>query len=174
KDYAIFMITPDGIIESWNEGVRAIKGYNEEEVIGKHISIFYPEEDIIAKKVERELQKAKEAGEFEEEGWRVRKDGSRFWANVVITAIKDNKGKLKGFTKVTRDFTERKRDELKLRDSEERYRSLVTSVKDYAIFMITPDGIIESWNEGVRAIKGYNEEEVIGKHISIFYPEEDI
>ncbi len=174
KDYAIFRISPDGIIQSWNEGVRAIMGYNADEFIGKHISIFYSDEDIVAGTMKKELLEAKEKGEYTDEGWRLRKDGSCFWANVVITAIRNNKGELRGFTKVTRDFTNRHLDEQKLRESEARYRSLVSSVKDYAIFRISPDGIIQSWNEGVRAIKGYNAEEVIGKHISIFYPKEDI
>ena len=110
KDYAIFMITPDGIISSWNEGVKQIKGYSADEIIGKHISVFYPEEDIKAGKIEYELQKAKEVGEYEDEGWRVRKDGSLFWANVVTTALFNN-GELLGYTKVTRDFTERKKAE---------------------------------------------------------------
>ncbi|MCP4253913.1 MAG: PAS domain S-box protein, partial [Candidatus Scalindua sp.] len=130
KDYAIFMITPDGIIESWNEGVRAIKGYNEEEVIGKHISIFYPEEDIISGKIERELQEAEEVGEYEDEGWRVRKDGSRFWANVVITAIKDNKGKLKGYTKVTRDYTKNYYDRQKLVEYQKSLEQANTKLKE--------------------------------------------
>ncbi len=111
RDYAIFMITPEGIVNSWNEGVKAIKGYTADEIIGKHISIFYPEEDIKAGKIERELQKAKEDGEYEDEGWRIRKDGSRFWANVVFTALHDENGKLIGYTKVTRDFTDRKKAE---------------------------------------------------------------
>ncbi|MCP4265862.1 MAG: PAS domain S-box protein, partial [Candidatus Brocadiaceae bacterium] len=114
RDYAIFKITPEGIIETWNEGVKAIKGYDAADVIGKHISIFYPEEDIKAGKIEHELQKAKENGEYEDEGWRVRKDGSRFWANVVITAIHDDSGNISGFTKVTRDITERMIDQERL------------------------------------------------------------
>ncbi|MHC4454097.1 MAG: PAS domain S-box protein, partial [Planctomycetota bacterium] len=115
RDYAIFMITPDGIVISWNEGVKEIKGYSADEIIGKHISIFYPEKDIKQKKIEYELQKAKEDGQYEDEGWRVRKDGSRFWANVVITALYDDSRTLKGYTKVTRDFSKRKQMEEELK-----------------------------------------------------------
>ncbi len=174
RDYAIFMISTDGIIKSWNEGARRIKGYDTEEVVGKHISIFYPKEDVITRQVELGLQKASEDGEFEDEGWRIKKDGSRFWANVIITAVYNGDGKVIGFTKVTRDFTNRHQGELKLKESEERYRSVVKSDKDYAIFLISTDGSIKRWNEGVKQIKGYNPEEVIGKHISIFYPKEDV
>jgi PAS domain S-box-containing protein len=108
RDYAIFMLDPEGHILTWSAGAERIKGYPAEEVIGKHFSIFYPQPDIRARKPEMELQIARRDGRFEEEGWRVRKDGSRFWANVVITALRDEHGRLYGFGKVTRDLTERK------------------------------------------------------------------
>lgn len=107
KDYAIFMLTPDGYVASWNPGAKNLKGYSEEEIIGKHFSIFYPE-DIKNEYPQYELKKAVEVGRFEDEGWRIRKDGRRFWANVVITTMYDDQGKHIGFSKVTRDLTERK------------------------------------------------------------------
>jgi PAS domain S-box-containing protein len=111
KDYAIFMLDPVGNVVSWNEGAQRIKGYTQDEIIGKHISVFYPKEDVEAGKVEMELNIAAKKGRFEDEGWRVRKDGSRVWANVIITSLFDDGGKLRGFSKVTRDITERKQAE---------------------------------------------------------------
>jgi len=174
KDYAIFMLDREGYIATWNLGAELIKGYKPKEIIGKHFSIFYPEEDIQRNKPGYELEEATEVGRFEDEGWRLRKDGSRFWANVVITALRDETGILRGFGKVTRDLTDRKEAEEVLRRSEERFRLIVEVVEDYAIFMIDPKGYIESWNAGAEHIKGYRANEIIGKHFSIFYPEEDL
>jgi len=125
KDYAIFTTSPEGIMNSWNEGVKAIKGYEADEVIGKHISMFYPEEDVKSGEIEHKLQKAKEDGECEDEGWRIKKDGSRFWANVVITAKHDKNGILIGYTKVTRDFTDRKKNEESLIKYQDHLESIV-------------------------------------------------
>ncbi len=111
KDYAIFMLDPKGIVTTWNAGAQLIKGYRPEEIIGRHFSCFYSKEEVLAGKCERELAIADREGRFEEEGWRVRKDGSRFWANVVLTAVRDARGELRGFAKVTRDLTERRRSE---------------------------------------------------------------
>jgi PAS domain S-box-containing protein len=108
KDYAIFMLDPKGFIVSWNEGAQRIKQYTEEEIIGKHFSIFYTAEDLESGKPERELKIAIETGKYEEEGWRIKKDGTKFWANVLITAIFNNAHELVGFAKITRDLTERK------------------------------------------------------------------
>ncbi|HJP84881.1 MAG TPA: PAS domain S-box protein [Gemmatimonadaceae bacterium] len=171
-DYAIFALDPDGFILSWNAGAQRFKGYTAEEIIGKHFSIFYPREKIEEGFPEYELREAARVGRFEDEGWRIRKDGSRFWANVVITALHDSAGRLVGFAKVTRDLTERRLAEEALRESEERFRLIVQGVKDYAIFMLDPTGHITTWNEGAQRIKGWTADEIIGKHFSIFYPPE--
>jgi len=170
RDYAIFALDPKGMILSWNAGAERIKGYSADEIIGRHFSIFYTAEDLAARKPEMELVVAEREGRVEDEGWRVRKDGSRFWASVVITALRDPDGRLVGFAKVTRDLTARRQWEEALRESEERFRVLVRSVKDYGIFMLDPDGRVVSWNEGARRIKGYEAEEILGKHFSTFYP----
>ncbi|SFG30721.1 PAS domain-containing sensor histidine kinase [Pontibacter chinhatensis] len=180
RDYAIFLLSPTGYVQTWNAGAEAIKGYKAEEIIGKHFSQFYPEEAKAIKHPEMELEHATQHGSFEEEGWRVKKDGSLFWANVLITAIRSAKtGELLGFSKVTRDLTDKKRleDRLtqtleELRRSEERARLLTEGISDYAIFMLNPQGIVISWNQGAENIKGYKAEEIIGKHFSAFYPEE--
>jgi PAS domain S-box-containing protein len=174
RDYCIFMLDPGGHIVTWNDGARRTKGYTSNEIIGKHFSTFYTAEDLESKKPERELKIAIATGKYEEEGWRVKKNGSVFWANVVITSLFNEQNKHIGFSKVTRDLTERKKDEEELRQSEERYRSLVEQVTDYGIFMLDEKGRIISWNEGAKRIKGYTAGEITGKYFSIFYPEEDI
>jgi PAS domain S-box-containing protein len=174
KEYSIFLLGPTGIIMTWNDGATHIKGYNINEIIGKHFSIFYTAEDIENKKPERELEIAISTGKYEEEGWRVKKNGSVFWASIVLTPLYNEQNKLIGFSKVTRDLTERKEKEEILRQSEERNRSLIEQVTDYGIFMLDEKGRIISWNEGAKRIKGYTAKEIIGKYFSIFYPEEDI
>jgi PAS domain S-box-containing protein len=174
KDYAIFMLDVDGRIRSWNAGAQAIKGYAAEEIIGAHFSRFYPPEAIEGGIPSHELTVAAATGRFEDHGWRIRKDGSRFWANVVITRMTDGAGKVVGFAKVTRDVTERREQEMALRVSEERFRLLVSGVKDYAIFMLTPKGIVATWNAGAERIKGYTAQEIIGSHFSRFYPADAI
>ena len=124
KDYAIFMLDPEGRVASWNEGAHRIKGHSQQEILGRHFSLFYPEEDVKGGKPERELEIAKEKGTYEEEGWRVRKDGTRFWASVLITALRDEAGGLRGFAKVTRDITERKRAEEEIRRLNETLEEL--------------------------------------------------
>ena len=171
KDYAIFLLDPHGRVSSWNAGAERIKGYTVDEILGKHFSIFYPSESIAALHPDKELEIAVRDGRFEDEGWRLRKDGSRFWANVVITPLFRD-GVLQGFAKVTRDLSERRAQELRLKASEEKYRLLVSSVKDYAILMLDPEGNVVTWNEGAQAIHGYSAEEIIGKHYSLFYLEE--
>jgi PAS domain S-box len=172
-DYAIFALDPNGIILTWNAGAERLKGYKPDEIIGKHFSIFYPPEALAVDRPGEELEIAKATGRVEDEGWRLRKDGSRFWANVLITALRDDKGKLLGFAKVTRDMTHRRAEEEELRLSEERFRLLVQSVQDYAIFMLDPAGYVTTWNEGAERIKGYSAGEIIGQHFSVFIPPED-
>ncbi|HEY6863813.1 MAG TPA: PAS domain S-box protein [Burkholderiales bacterium] len=173
RDYAIFMLDPEGRVATWNAGAQRIKGYAAEEIIGRHFSTFYPPDAIAAQWPQQELEMAKRDGRFEDEGWRLRKDGSRFWANVVITALYDrSSGELRGFGKVTRDLSERRAHEERVRASEERFRMLVEGVKDYAIFMLDPQGRVVSWNAGAQRIKGYRPEEIIGQHFSVFYPPE--
>jgi PAS domain S-box-containing protein len=173
-EYAIFMLDPEGYVQTWNSGAERLKGYRAEEIIGQHFSRFYPAEALARKWPEHELTVARRVGRFEDEGWRLRKDGTRFWANVVITALTDEKGELRGFSKVTRDSTARRQAEEALRHSEERFRVLVESVKDYAIFLLDPEGRVASWNAGAERIKQYRAEDIIGQHFSNFYGQEDI
>jgi PAS domain S-box-containing protein len=174
RDYAIFMLDPEGRVVTWNAGAARIKGYEPFEIIGRHFSAFYPEEDIRSGKPEALLKQALKDGFVEDEGWRVRKDGSKFWASVTITPVRNDTGKLLGFGKVTRDLTDRKRVEVALRRSEERGRLFIEAVQDYAIFMLDPDGFVSTWNTGAERIKGYKASEIIGQHFSRFYPEEDL
>lgn len=172
-DYAIFALDVDGHVLTWNPGAARLKGYTADEIIGRHFSIFYPREDVDRGWPDRELAIAAAEGRFEDEGWRLRKDGSRFWANVVITALRGPDGRLVGFGKVTRDLTERKAGEDMLRESEERFRLLVSAVADYAIFLLDPDGTVASWNVGAERLKGYRADEIIGRHFSAFYSADD-
>lgn len=172
-DYAIYMLDPTGIVSSWNPGARRFKGYEESEIIGEHFSRFYTEEDRKSELPRRALETAAREGKFEAEGWRVRKDGSRFWAYVIIDPIKDSEGKLVGYAKVTRDLTERRAAEAELRRSQEQFRLLVQGVTDYAIYLLSPEGKVASWNAGAERIKGYKPEEIIGQHFSVFYTNDD-
>jgi PAS domain S-box-containing protein len=174
KDYAIFMLDPQGRVATWNTGARLIKGYEADEIIGQHFSKFYPPESLAKDFPAHELRVAAAEGRFEDEGWRVRKNGSRFWANVVITAVYDRQKTLIGFAKVTRDLTNRREHEEILRQSEERFRLLVEGVSEYAIFMLGVDGSVATWNAGAARIKGYSADEIIGQHFSKFYPPEAI
>jgi PAS domain S-box-containing protein len=182
SDYAIFMLDPDGRVRTWNTGAERMKGYAREEIVGRHFSAFYTPEDVARDHPANELRIAARDGRYEEEGWRVRKDGTRFWANVVITAIHDA-GELVGFGKVSRDLTVRRLAEERSRWRAKQleavnaelaeYRRLVTSVRDYAIFMLDPTGRVKTWNTGARQLKGYDAEEIIGEHFSVFYTASD-
>jgi PAS domain S-box-containing protein len=172
-DYAIYMLDPKGTVTSWNPGARRFKGYEESEIVGENFSRFYTEEDRNTGLPQRALETAEREGKFETEGWRVRKDGTQFWAFVVIDPIRDSAGRLIGFAKITRDLTERRLAEIELRESHEQFRRLVQGVTDYAIYMLSPEGYVSSWNSGAQRIKGYAPEEIIGQHFSRFYTEED-
>jgi PAS domain S-box-containing protein len=174
KDYAVFVLDPTGVILSWNEGASRIKGYRADEIIGRHFEVFYTAEARAAGRPRELLGIAEREGRVEEEGWRVRQDGSLFWADVVISAVRDGDGVLRGFAKITRDLSERRHFEETLRQSEERLRLMVESVRDYAIFLLDPDGRVETWNPGAEQIKGYRADEIVGAHFSKFYTPEDL
>ncbi len=172
-DYAIYMLDIDGHVTSWNAGARRFKGYEAEEIIGHHFSRFYTPEERAQEIPRVALETAQREGRFETEGWRVRKDGTRFWASVVIDPIHEPGGALIGFAKVTRDLTERRAAEEELRRSEQRFRLLVQGVTDYAIYLLDTTGHVSSWNAGAERFKGYSADEIIGAHFSRFYSEED-
>jgi PAS domain S-box-containing protein len=172
-DYAIYMLDPDGVVTSWNPGAQRFTGYAPEETIGKHFSTFYTEEDRRENMPKRALEKAARTGTFENEGWRVRKDGTKFWAHVVIDPIRTQSGEIVGYAKITRDLSERRVAEEALRRSEQQFKLLVEGVSDYSIYMLDPDGRVASWNLGAQRIKGYLPDEIIGEHFSCFYTDED-
>ncbi|MEO6224400.1 MAG: PAS domain S-box protein [Sphingomicrobium sp.] len=172
-DYAIYLLDPNGVVTSWNAGAERIKGFQAEEIVGKHFSTFYTPEDRASGVPEKVLETARREGKFEGEGWRVRKDGSQLWASVVVDAITDDTGKLLGFAKITRDMTERRAAEQALLEAERRFRILVQGVTDYAIYMLSPEGEVTNWNAGAERIKGYSPDEIVGEHFSRFYTPED-
>ncbi len=173
RDYAIYMLDPDGIISSWNAGAERFKGYQAHEIIGRHFSCFYTEEDQATEVPARALKTALDEGKYEAEGWRVRKDGTRFWANVVVDPLRSESGELLGFAKITRDITDKKLAYEALRESEQRFSLLVQGVTDYAIYMLSPSGEVTNWNMGAERIKGYKHDEVVGRNFSRFYTPED-
>lgn len=171
---AVLLLDPEGRVLTWNRGAQAIKGYARDEILGQSFTRFYRAEDVAVCKPQSLLLAATQTGQVEDEGWRVRKDGSQFWADVVISAIRDEGGRLLGFVKVTRDLSSRRRVEEELRYSEERLRSMLRSVRDYAFFMLDPQGRVATWSPGAEHVKGYRAEEILGRHFSCFYPEEDV
>jgi PAS domain S-box-containing protein len=187
EDYAVILLDADGTIISWNKGAEKIKGYTAGEIVGRNYRVFYAKEDRDALLPDTLLATATTTGKATHEGWRVRKDGTRFWGNIVITAIHDDEGSIAGYLKVTRDFTERKIaednysnyvEELKikndeLKQSEERYHKMVTEVADYVIILLDKSGKILDWNKGAEKIKGYKADEILGKSFRLFYSKED-
>jgi PAS domain S-box-containing protein len=172
-DYAIYMLDPAGRVATWNPGAERFKGYVADEIIGQSFSLFFTPEDREAGLPQRALRAAASEGRFEAEGWRVRKDGTRFWANAVLDPIYDPEGNHLGFAKITRDITARREQERALFDSEQRFRMLVEGVQDYAIYMLDVEGRVTNWNAGAQSIKGYTADEIVGQHFSRFYTEED-
>ncbi|MFP5500985.1 MAG: PAS domain S-box protein [Candidatus Sericytochromatia bacterium] len=170
SDYAIFMLDPAGVVLTWNKGAERYKGYRAEEIIGQSFTRFYTPEDQAAGRPARLLAEAREHGHVEDEGWRVRQDGTRFWAAVVFTALWDEQGELVGYAKVTRDLTERRQAE----EHRRQFELLVQSVSDYAILMLTPEGTVASWNPGVETVKGYTESEILGLPYERFFTPEAI
>lgn len=173
RDYAIYLLDEAGYVASWNAGAQRFKGYTADEIIGEHFSRFYTEEDRASGLPQRALEIAAATGTFEAEGWRVRKDGTRFWTSVVIDPVIDANGELIGFAKVTRDVTDKREAQRALLESEQRFRLLVQGVKDCAIYMLDPEGHVSNWNAGAQFIKGYTADEIVGQHFSRFYTEED-
>jgi len=172
-DYALYMLDPKGRIVTWNAGAERFKGYSANEIVGEHYSRFFSEDDRAAGLPDIALEMATRDGRFEAEGWRVKKDGSRFWAHAILDAIRAEDGSILGFAKITRDVTEKRRLEHESQESALQLKLLVQGVRDYAIYMLDPQGMITSWNSGAQAIKGYVEDEVLGRHFSLFYTAED-
>jgi formate hydrogenlyase transcriptional activator len=170
REYAIFQLDPEGRIRTWNAGAERMKGYLSEEIIGRHFSCFYTPEDLANRKPELELEAATETGRSEDEGWRLRKDGSRFWAHVTITSIRDRSGALLGFAKITREDTKRRDAEEALRRSEEDARMLFEFSPD-AVLVCDAEGNIREANARVETLFGYKHEELVGRAIEVLVPE---
>jgi PAS domain S-box-containing protein len=171
-DYALYLISPQGKVVSWNTGARRLKGYTANEIVGKPYATFFTHEDVRRGIPDAALSAATRDGRWEGEGWRVRKDGTRFWAMAVLDAVYD-RGEVIGFAKITRDITQRLQTREKLNASETRLRQLLDAVVDYAIFQLDRDGYVLTWNTGAQRIKGYTADEIIGQHFSLFYPDEE-
>jgi PAS domain S-box-containing protein len=173
EDYAMCVLDLEGRVKTWSRGAEKIKGYAAPQIIGQHFSKFYPAEDIQSGKPARELEVARELGHVQDEGWRVRADGTRFWAFVTVTLLRDESGRPRGFAKVTRDLTDQRNAVEELRLSEERFRLLVEGVADYAIYMLDPTGRVATWNTGAEKIKGYRAADVVGHFFGMFFTPED-
>ncbi len=173
RDHSIFLTDPNGVVTSWNIAAERIIGYPEAEAVGRHFSLIFTPEDVQAGLPEQELRQAREWGRAEDERWHRRKSGERFWALGIVTPLRNDAGELTGYSKVLRDMTERKRAEEALRLTEERFRLMVQTVQDYAVFLMDSAGNVTSWNEGAQRILGFTEEEIVGKPGALFFTEED-
>ena len=172
-DYAIYLLDRGGMIRTWNTGAERIKGYRAAEIIGQHFSLFFTPEDKAADVPGQILARAGGPGRAEQEGWRVRKDGGRFWASSVIQPVRDARGRVVGFAEITRDITERQVAQQTLRETARQFQTLIGGVIDYALFMLDPNGLVVNWNAGAERIKGYSADEIIGQHFSRFYTDRD-
>src|SRR5579863_1530505 len=170
RDYAIFQLDPAGNIRTWNAAAERMKGYAADEIVGRHFSCFYTPEDLASEKPQTELRVAAETGRSEDEGWRLRKDGSRFWAHVTITPIRDAHGTLIGFAKITRDDTERRKAEAALKESEAYLRALFEFAPD-AIVASDPTGAITEVNSQTEKLFGYRRDELVGQKVEMLVPE---
>ncbi|ONG55835.1 hypothetical protein BKE38_08055 [Pseudoroseomonas deserti] len=173
KDYAIYLIDPSGVVSNWNAGAQRAKGYTAQEIVGQHFSRFYTEPDRAAGLPQRALDCALREGKFEGEGWRLRQDGTRFWAHVVIDPIFGEEGALIGFAKITRDLTAQVEASRRTTEQERLFRLLVQGVTDYAIYLLDPEGVVSNWNAGAQRAKGYTAQEIVGQHFSRFYTLDD-
>jgi len=167
-DYSIFALSPDGVVMTRNPGGKRIQGYQAHEIIGQRFSVFYTETDRASGMPDAELRAAASSGRHVTEGWRQRKDGTMFWANVVMTALRGCDGQLLGFGKVIQDVSDKKAAHDAVLESERSFRLLVEGVTDYALYMLDPSGTITSWNIGGQRINGYAADEVLGQHFSCF------
>jgi PAS domain S-box-containing protein len=172
-DYAIYMLDPEGKIISWNPGAERINGYKLDEVVGQSYALFFRDEDRKQGRPARSLEMARRNGRSEDEGWRVRKDGTLFWTLAVIDAIRDEDGRVVGFAKITRDITERHNVQEALLESERKFRLFVDGVHDYAIYMLDPDGRIINWNSGAQRAHQYTAEQIIGENYRVVFTAED-
>ena len=168
RDYAIFMLDTTGHIASWNSGAQHIKGYVPDEIIGRHISTFYTPEDAASGRPEKLLEVARAEGRVEDEGWRVRKDGTRFWADVVITALRDGEGRLRGFAKVTRDLTKQHDAEQRLKHSEESLAATLYSIGD-AVLAADENARVTRINPVAERLTGWSESEALGKPLDVVF-----
>lgn len=173
EDYAIVALDETGRVSSWNPGAERIKGYRAEEIVGRHFSVLYPPDDVAAGKPTERLERAARQGRVVDEGWRRRKDGSLFWAHVVISAMRDGNGDATGYAKVTREVPGAEQMQA-VRPSERSFELLVQSVRDYAIILLDTEGRVTSWNIGAQRIKGYTADEIVGRSFEAFYPEEAV
>jgi PAS domain S-box-containing protein len=173
SDYLIFAVSLQRRIQTWNPGGVLTHGYKPGEVIGQLLDVLYTEEDREKGVPAAGLEIARLTGRHDTEGWRIRKDGTAFWASVTVTALHGDDGKLVGFVNVVRDMTDKRSAHEAVLESERRFRMLVDGVTDYAIFMLSPEGVVTNWNVGARRIKGYATEEIVGSHFSRFYTPED-